>query len=125
MAKIIAKVQVRRAYDPPADDDGYRVLVDRLWPRGLSKDRAQIDEWCKTLAPSTELRKWYQHDPDLWPQFAQRYRIELSEPAAAAEIARLQDLAAKGPVTVLTGSKRSDISDATVIAELLTSTSAD
>jgi uncharacterized protein YeaO (DUF488 family) len=125
MAKIIAKVQVRRAYDPPADDDGYRVLVDRLWPRGLSKDRAHIDEWCKALAPSTELRKWYQHDPDLWPQFAQRYRIELSEPAAAAEIARLQDLAAKGPVTVLTGSKRSDISDATVIAELLTSTSSD
>jgi len=125
MAKIIAKVQVRRAYDPPADDDGYRVLVDRLWPRGLSKDRAHIDEWCKALAPSTELRKWYQHDPDLWPQFAQRYRMELSEPAAAAEIARLQDLAAKGPVTVLTGSKRSDISDATVIAELLTSTSVD
>ena len=125
MAKIIAKVQVRRAYDPPADDDGYRVLVDRLWPRGLSKDRAHIDEWCKALAPSTELRKWYQHDPDLWPQFAQRYRMELSEPAAAAEIVRLQDLAAKGPVTVLTGSKRSDISDATVIAELLTSTSVD
>ena len=68
------QVQVRRVYDLPEPDDGQRVLVDRLWPRGLSKERIRFDEWCKEIAPSTELRKWYGHDPDRYAEFARRYR---------------------------------------------------
>jgi uncharacterized protein YeaO (DUF488 family) len=116
----IPHVQVRRAYDPPEADDGQRVLVDRLWPRGLSKERAHLDEWCKEVAPSTELRQWYGHDPDRYDEFARRYRAELDEPERAAAFAKLRELAAHGPLTLLTASKRSDISEATVLAGLLT-----
>ena len=118
----MATVQVRRAYDDPAPDDGRRVLVDRLWPRGLSKERAELDEWCKTVAPSTELRKWYAHDPDKFAEFSQRYRDELeSDGEQSAALAHLRDLAAKGPLTLITASRRSDISEATVLADLLSS----
>jgi uncharacterized protein YeaO (DUF488 family) len=116
----VPHVQVRRAYDPPEADDGQRVLVDRLWPRGLSKGRAHLDEWCKEVAPSTELRQWYGHDPDRYDEFARRYRAELDEPERAAAFAKLRELAAHGPLTLLTASKRSDISEATVLAGLLT-----
>ena len=74
------QVQIRRVYDPPQPDDGRRVLVDRLWPRGLSKERARLDDWCREIAPSTELRKWYDHDPDRYVEFARRYRAELDDP---------------------------------------------
>lgn len=114
------KVQVRRAYDQPEPDDGQRVLVDRLWPRGLSKARAHLDEWCKVVAPSTDLRQWYGHDPDRYDEFARRYRAELVQPEQAAALAQLEELAAKGPLTLLTAAKRSDISEATVLADLLT-----
>ena len=114
------RVQVRRAYDPPRADDGQRVLVDRLWPRGLSKQRAHLDEWCKQIAPSTDLREWYGHDPDRFAEFARRYRVELDEPERAAAFAHLRELAAHGPLTLLTATKRSDISEAAVLAELLT-----
>lgn len=113
------KIRVRRAYDPPDTDDGRRVLVDRLWPRGLSKARAHLDEWCKEVAPSTDLRKWYGHDPDRFDEFARRYRAELEQLEQAAALARLKDLAAAGPLTLLTAAKRSDISEATVLVELL------
>ena len=113
-------VRVRRAYDPPESDDGRRVLVDRLWPRGLSKQRAHLDEWCKEVAPSTELREWYGHDPDRFAEFARRYRSELGEAERAAALAGLRDSAAHGPLTLLTAAKRSDISEATVLADLLT-----
>lgn len=112
-------VQVRRVYDPPEASDGQRVLVDRLWPRGLSKERAHLDEWCKEVAPSTELREWYGHDPDRFEEFARRYRTELDEPERAAAFAQLRELAAHGPLTLLTAAKRSDISEATVLAGLL------
>jgi uncharacterized protein YeaO (DUF488 family) len=115
-----ARVQVRRAYDSPQPDDGIRVLVDRLWPRGLSKERADLDEWCKEVAPSTELRKWYGHDPERFDEFARRYRAELDEPDRAAALTELRQLAAKGRLTLLTAAKRSDISEATVLADLLT-----
>jgi uncharacterized protein YeaO (DUF488 family) len=118
MAKA-ARVQVRRVYDPPAPDDGQRVLVDRLWPRGLSKERAHLDEWCKQIAPSTELRKWYGHDPDRYTEFAGRYRAELDDPERAAALAGLRSRAAHGRLTLLTAAKRSDISEATVLADLL------
>lgn len=116
------QVQVRRAYDAPEADDGRRVLVDRLWPRGLSKERAHLDEWCKEVAPSTELRKWYGHDPDRYQEFARRYRAELEDPDHAPTLAHLRDLASQGRLTLLTASKRSDISDATVLADLLGTT---
>lgn len=113
------QVQVRRAYDPPESTDGRRVLVDRLWPRGLSKERADLDEWCKEVAPSTELRKWYAHDPDRYDEFAHRYRAELEDADHAEAFAHLRDLASQGRLTLLTASKRSDISEATVLADLL------
>ena len=113
---------MRRAYEDSSPGDGRRVLVDRLWPRGLSKERAELDEWCKTVAPSTELRKWYAHDPDKFEQFSQRYRDELeSDAEQSAALAHLRDLAAKGALTLITASKRSDISEATVLADLLSS----
>ena len=118
MAKAV-NVRVRRVYDPPAGDDGQRVLVDRLWPRGLSKERARLDDWCKEIAPSNELRKWYGHDPDRYAEFARRYRAELDDPERAAALAHLRELADQGRLTLLTATKRSDISEAAVLADLL------
>ena len=112
-------VRVRRAYDPPAAGDGQRVLVDRLWPRGLSKEKAHFDEWCKEVAPSTALRRWYGHDPDLFEEFTRRYRAELTRGAQAEALGHIRDQAAGGTLTLLTSSKRSDISDATVLAAIL------
>jgi uncharacterized protein YeaO (DUF488 family) len=116
---LAAQVQVRRVYDPPEADDGQRVLVDRLWPRGLSKARAHLDEWCKQVAPSTELRQWYGHDPDRYAEFARRYRAELEDRDHRQPLDHLRDLAAHGRLTLLTASKRSDISEATVLADVL------
>ncbi len=113
------RVRVRRAYDAPEPADGTRVLVDRVWPRGLSKERADLDEWCKEVAPSTELRKWYSHDPERFAEFTTRYRAELEEPERAEALAGLREIAGRGTLTLLTASKRSDISQATVLAELL------
>ena len=113
------EVRVRRVYEEPADDDGRRVLVDRLWPRGLSKERAHLDHWCKQVAPSPELRKWYGHEPDRFDEFTRRYRAELDAPERAEALAHLRELAASGPLTLLTGARRSDISEATVLAGLI------
>lgn len=119
---LASHVRVRRVYDPPEADDGQRVLVDRLWPRGLSKERADLDEWCKEIAPSTDLREWYGHDPDRFEEFARRYRAELDDPERATAFAHLRELAAHGPLTLLTATKRSDISEAAVLAGVLTQT---
>lgn len=112
-------VQVRRIYDPPESSDGTRVLVDRLWPRGVSKERAHLDDWAKDVAPSTELRKWYGHDPDRFPEFERRYRAELDDPEHEDAFAKLREIAHAGPVTLLTAAKRSDISEAQVLADVL------
>lgn len=112
-------VQVKRIYESESPHDGHRVLVDRLWPRGLSKERADPFEWDKDLAPSTELRTWYQHDPAKYAEFVERYRAELTDPAAARAFAALKKLVADGPVTLLTASKAVEISDAQVLASLL------
>lgn len=84
-------VKVVRVYDEPDDQDGVRVLVDRVWPRGVSKDRAQLDEWLKAVAPSTALRKWYGHDPQRFAEFADRYRDELGAPEPAAALRHLMN----------------------------------
>jgi uncharacterized protein YeaO (DUF488 family) len=115
-----AGVRVRRVYDPPRADDGRRVLVDRIWPRGLGKEHARLDEWCKQVAPSAGLRTWYGHDPDRNEEFARRYRAELEQPERAAALGHLRELAAAGPLTLLTATRRSDLSQAAVLAELLT-----
>ncbi|PZS40002.1 MAG: DUF488 domain-containing protein [Pseudonocardiales bacterium] len=113
------EVRVRRAYDEPGSGDGARVLVDRIWPRGLSKERAAFDEWCKPVAPSTSLRKWYGHDPERFEEFGRRYRAELEEPERAEAVAHLRELVTHGALTLLTATKHADISQAVVLAELL------
>lgn len=113
------KVRVRRVHDDPASSDGQRVLVDRVWPRGLSKERAKLDEWCKQVAPSTELRRWYGHDPDKFDEFAERYRSELTGEEQSAALDDLRARAKDGTVTLLTASKASDISQAAVLRDLL------
>ena len=115
-----AQVRVRRAYEEPEPSDGVRVLVDRIWPRGLSKARAALDDWCKDVAPSTELRQWYSHDPDRFAEFGRRYQAELADPERAAALAHLRDLAAAGrPLTLLTATRQPDISEAAVLAGVL------
>ena len=113
------EVKVRRVYDEKMRGDGARVLVDRIWPRGLSKEKADLHEWCKEVAPSTALRKWYGHDPERFEEFGRRYRAELEEPEHAEALQHLRDLAEHGTVTLLTATKRADISEAVVLAELL------
>jgi uncharacterized protein YeaO (DUF488 family) len=118
MAKT--EVKVARVYDPRARGDGARVLVDRIWPRGLSKERADLDEWCKEVAPSTGLRKWYSHDPSRFEEFTRRYRTELEEPERSDALARLRELAKKHRTLILlTATKEPDISEAEVLAEVL------
>jgi uncharacterized protein YeaO (DUF488 family) len=107
-------VNIRRVYDPPTAEDGRRVLVDRVWPRGVRKDALELDEWAKDVAPSTQLRKWYGHDPERFEEFATRYRAEL---AGSPDLERLRALA--GPMTLLTATKDLDLSHATVLRELL------
>jgi uncharacterized protein YeaO (DUF488 family) len=112
-------VRLRRIYDESLPADGTRVLVDRLWPRGISKDRAQLDLWCKDVAPSSELRTWYHHDPALFDEFAQRYRAELEEPGQAAAFADLCRLAERGTLTLLTATKDVERSEAAVLVDLI------
>jgi uncharacterized protein YeaO (DUF488 family) len=112
-------VRVRRVYDEPQAQDGARVLVDRIWPRGLAREKAALDEWCRAVAPSDELRRWYGHDPDRFEQFARRYRAELEQPEASAALARLRELAAHRSLTLLTATRNPEISQAAVLAALL------
>jgi uncharacterized protein YeaO (DUF488 family) len=113
------RVRVRRAYEEPEQGDGTRVLVDRIWPRGLSKAKAALDEWCKNVAPSTELRKWYGHDPDRFEEFSRRYRQELQDPERSEALAHLRELAGDRQLTLLTATRRPEISEAAVLAALL------
>ncbi len=112
-------VQIRRIYDDPTPNDGTRVLVDRLWPRGVSKTRAHLDEWCKQIAPSTELRTWYGHDPRLFDAFVRRYRDELTQPGRAAALSHLRELADHNDLTLLTATRNTGISEAAVLADLI------
>lgn len=112
-------VRVRRVYDPPDPADGQRVLVDRLWPRGLSKSAAALDEWVKAVAPSDELRRWYGHQADKFPAFRKRYQAELQAPERADAVAHLRQLAGSGPLTLLTATKDVEHSQAAVLAAKL------
>ena len=113
-------IAIKRAYEPWSPSDGYRVLIDRLWPRGVSKARAHLDAWAKDVAPSRALREWYAHDPAKWPEFRTRYERELRAPAAKAALDDLVRRATRGRVTLVYASKATDISDVAVLETLLT-----
>jgi uncharacterized protein YeaO (DUF488 family) len=110
-------VAVKRVYEAPAGEDGLRVLVDRVWPRGLSKEKARIDHWLKDVAPSTALRKWFGHDPERWADFRRRYRTELAKNPDALET--LRSLIAGKRATLLYGARDETHNQAVVLAELL------
>ena len=112
-------VRLRRVYEEAEPHDGTRILVDRLWPRGVSKESAGLDEWCKEIAPSTELRKWYGHVPDRFNEFKRRYRAELEEPGRAEALDHLKALARDQTVTLLTATKDPAISGAAVLADII------
>jgi len=107
-------IRVKRAYEAASRSDGRRILVDRLWPRGLSKKKVAIDEWLKDVAPSTELRRWFGHDPAKWPEFQRRYRVELR--AHADQIREIAMRASRGPVTLVYGARDELHNDAIVLA---------
>ena len=111
-------VRLKRAYAPPARADGTRVLVDRLWPRGLRKADAAVDLWLKDVAPSHELRRWFGHDPERWAEFRRRYKAELAHNSAA--VAELRSLARRGPLTLLYSAHDEAHNQAVVLKEVLT-----
>jgi uncharacterized protein YeaO (DUF488 family) len=113
------QIKLRRVYDEPSHADGTRILVDRVWPRGLRKDRARVDEWFKQIAPSTQLRQWYGHDPDRFAEFTRRYLIELAEPDRAEAMEQLRKMARDQTVTLLTATKDLEHSQAAVLVSLI------
>ncbi|GIH63830.1 DUF488 domain-containing protein [Microbispora siamensis] len=112
-------VTVRRVYEDPAPGDGTRVLVDRVWPRGLTKEAAHLDEWVKDVAPSSALRSWYGHVPERFGEFRSRYLAELDDPERHAALDRLRRLMESGPLTLLTATRDVEHSQAAVLAEVL------
>ena len=112
-------ITIRRVHEPPVPADGYRALVDRLWPRGLKREDAAIDAWLKDLAPSTELRTWFGHEPACWPEFQARYRRELAAPGAAAHLGELRSAARAGTVTLLYAARDELQNNAKVLRDVL------
>ncbi len=110
-------IKLKRVYDPPEASDGARFLVERLWPRGMTKERAKLDAWLKDLAPSPELRTWFSHEPTKWPEFRKRYFSELKKNPAA--LGTLRDAAKKGPVTLVFAARESELSCAQALKEYL------
>ncbi|MBY0562346.1 DUF488 domain-containing protein [Hyphomicrobium sp.] len=110
-------LRLKRAYEPPESSDGVRILVDRLWPRGVSKEKASLDEWEKDIAPSTELRKWFGHDPARWAEFQRRYRAELREQADILK--HIRSLAKSHTVTLVYSAHDEEHNDAVVLKDVL------
>lgn len=110
-------VRLKRAYETPSSSDGYRVLIDRLWPRGVRREAAQLDEWARELAPSSELRRWFGHDPARFDEFRRRYRAELS--AQDGKLRELRRRARDGTLTLVYGARDTEHNDAVVLAQLL------
>jgi uncharacterized protein YeaO (DUF488 family) len=110
-------IRIKRAYDPPEPDDGLRILIDRLWPRGMPKAKLKLDSWVKHLSPSNELRKWYQHDPEKFAEFRKRYTAELKQEGEG--LAELRAAVKGRTVTLLTATKELELSHATVMRDLL------
>ena len=116
-AVAVGRLRLKRVYQPVAPEDGVRILVDRLWPRGLSKADAAIDHWMKEVAPSTELRRWFGHDPGRWSEFRRRYREELRQ--STSRLDRIRGLARDRTVTLLFGARDEEHNDAVVLREVL------
>ncbi len=114
---MTVNLKIKRAYDPPMADDGARILVDRIWPRGLRKDDAALTLWLKEIAPSSELRKWFDHDPARWAEFERRYRAELDQNEEPVE--RLRDLLKTGAATLLYSARDREHNQAVVLAEYM------
>lgn len=112
-------VRLKRVYDVPGPGDGTRVLVERLWPRGLSKERARIDLWLKEIAPSHDLRRWFGHDPEKFAEFRRRYQAELASETDQQELATLRDLAQRGPVTLVFAAHDTEHNNAVILRDLL------
>ena len=112
------ELKIKRAYKKPEKEDGKRILVDRLWPRGLTKEKASIDLWLKDIAPTTELRKWFGHDPDKWNEFQKRYHQELKN--NKEQVSRLYEQLNRGAVTLVYGAKDEEHNEALVLKEWLT-----
>lgn len=110
-------IKIKRVYEKPEKKDGYRILVDRLWPRGLTKEKAALDLWLKEIAPSTELRKWFNHDPAKWKEFINKYLKELKENEKPVSI--LKDYLKKGQVTLIHAAKDEDHNEALVIKDFI------
>jgi len=110
-------LRVKRVYEPPSAEDGVRVLVDRLWPRGRTKEATALDDWLKEIAPSDGLRKWSHHDPARWKKFQQRYAAELDEQPAI--VSRLRELASRGTVTLLYGARNPEMNNAVALKHYL------
>ena len=110
-------MRVKRVYEPASPDDGMRVLVDRIWPRGISKSKARIDAWMKDVAPSTVLRKWFGHDPERWAEFRRRYRVELAE--QPERLRELRALAREGPLTLVYSARDEEHNQAVVLRDRL------
>lgn len=110
-------VQLKRAYEPAEAADGHRVLIDRIWPRGVSKEEARLDEWARELAPTTELRKWFGHDPERFDEFRRRYTAELA--AHEEKVRELRRRAREGTLTLVYGARDTEHNDAVVLAEIL------
>ena len=115
----VGTVRIRRAYEDPGAADGYRVLVDRLWPRGARKDALAIDAWMKEIAPSDELRRWFGHDAARWDEFAARYRDELRRQPAASLVDELVSRARRSPITLVYGAKDELHNQAVVLREVI------
>lgn len=111
------QAQIKRVYEEPSEDDGKRILIDRLWPRGLTKEKAKIDVWLKDIAPSTQLRQWFGHDPQKWREFKRRYQGELEKNMTI--VFQLVELLKKGNVTLVYGAKDKEHNDAVVLKEYL------
>jgi uncharacterized protein YeaO (DUF488 family) len=113
------KIRLKRAYEPPGPEDGVRILIDRLWPRGIGKSEAAIDRWLKDAAPSNELRRWFGHDPSKWDEFRRRYEAELSHRAEL--LSELRETARKGPLTLVYGARDEVHNNAVVLRDILMS----
>ena len=112
-------IRTKRVYEPPSADDGLRVLVDRIWPRGVKRETAAIDRWAKEIAPSHELRKWFGHAPSRWQEFQARYRLELQSPAAASVLTELREIAGKRTITLVFAASQLSFNNAEALRQVL------
>ncbi|MDY5133147.1 DUF488 family protein [Actinotignum urinale] len=115
----MGQVHIKRAYDVASNNDGYRVLVDRIWPRGVSKEKAHVNWWAKDVAPTTELRKWYGHKEERWEEFRARYLKELDDETHRHALQQLRDVLRDGDLTLITATKKVQVSAAQVLYQVL------